>query len=99
MKALRYSLGHSQNKGLSKYQRRASGLLTGPSPRQRKRGRQATARARRLRANSAPEMAYSTKLQAGSQLLTKSSWDPGWLTSARRVAARDQFSRRDTQNT
>ena len=25
-------------------------------------------------------MAPSTKLQAGSQLLTKSSWDPGWLT-------------------
>ena len=36
-------------------------------------------------------MAYSTKLQAGSQLLTKSSWDPGRLTSARRVAARDQL--------
>ena len=37
----------SQNKGLSKYQRRASGLWTGPSPRRRQRGRQATARAGR----------------------------------------------------
>ena len=25
-----------------------------------------------------------------SQLLTKSSWDPEWLTSIRRVAVRDQ---------
>ena len=49
---------------------------------------------------SAPEMASSsTKLQAGSQLLTKTSWDSGWLTSTRRVAARDQLPRRDTQYT
>ena len=44
-------------------------------------------------------MASSTKLWAGSQLLTKSSWDPGWLTSARRVAARDQLPRGDTWHT
>ena len=41
----------------------------------------------------------STKLWAGSQLLTTSSWDPGLLTSARRVAAWDQFPRGDTQHT
>ena len=44
-------------------------------------------------------MASSTKLQAGSQLLTESSWDPGRLTSARRVAGRGQLPRRDTQHT
>jgi len=58
-----------------------------------------TARAGRQGENSAPETASSTKLRAGFQLLTKSSWDPGWLTSARRVAARDQLPRRDTQHT
>ena len=41
-------------------------------------------------------MASSSKLRAGSQLLTKSSWNPGRLTSARRVAARDQLPRGDT---
>ena len=44
-------------------------------------------------------LASSTKLWAGSQLLTTSSWDPGWLTSARRVAAWDQLLRRDTRHT
>ena len=34
-----------------------------------------------------------------SQLPTKSFWDPGWLTSARRVALRDQLPRGDTQHT
>ena len=43
---------------------------------------------------SRPQRASYTKLQAGSQLLTKSLWDPGWLTSAWRVAARDQLPRR-----
>ena len=57
-----------------------------------------TVRARRQGANLAPEMASSTKQQADPQLLTKSSWDPGWL-SARRVAARDQLPRGDTQDT
>ena len=32
-------------------------------------------------------------------MLTKSSWDPGWLTSTRRVTARDQLPRADTQHT
>ena len=40
---------------------------------------------------SAPEMASSTKLRAGSQLLIKSPWDPGLLTSTGKVAARDQI--------
>ena len=56
-------------------------------------------RAGRQGAISAPEMAFSTKLWAGSQLLTTSSWDPGWLTSARRVAAWDQLSTGDTRHT
>ena len=50
-------------------------------------------------ANSAPETACSTKLQAGFQLLPKISWDSGWLTSTGRVAARDQLPRRDPQHT
>ena len=59
-----------------------------PIPHRRQRGRRVTAKAvRRQGAISAPEMASSTKLQAGSQLLIKSSWDPAWLTSSRRVAA------------
>ena len=45
---------------------------------------------------SAPETASPTKLLASSQLLTKSSWDPGWLTYSGGVAVRDQFPRRDT---
>ena len=49
-------------------------------------GRHVTARAGR-------QGALSTKLQASSQLLTKSSWDPGWLTSTRRVTSRDQLPR------
>ena len=47
----------------------------------------------------APEMATSTKLWAGSQLLTKSSWDCGQLTSPRKVTVRDQLPRGDTWHT
>ena len=96
---LRHSLAQSQNKGLSEYQRRASWLKTSPSPSWRQRGRWVTARAGRRGAISAPEMPSSTKLWAGFQLLTKSSWDPGWLTSAGRVTARDHLPREDTQHT
>ena len=49
--------------------------------------------------NLSPETASSTKLWAGSQLLTTSSWDPGWLTSTRRVAAWYQLSRGDIRHT
>ena len=54
---------------------------------------------RKARGNLAPETASSTKLWAGTQLLTKSSLDPGWLTSARRVAVRDQLPRGDVWHT
>ena len=47
----------------------------------------------------APEMASATKLRAGSQLLTKSTWDPGQLTSTRRVATRDQLPRGEVAQT
>ena len=96
---LRHSLAHSQNKGLSEYQRRASRLRTGPCPCWRQRGRRVTASTRRQGAISAPEMASSTKLWMGFQLLTTSSWDPGWLTPARRVTAWDQLPRGDTWHT
>ena len=66
-----------------------------PLARQRQRGRHVTAVARRRGAISATEMASSTKLWAGAQLLTMSSWDPGRLTSARRVTAWDQLPRQD----
>ena len=79
---LELSLAHSQNKGLSKYQRKASQLQTIPSSCKRQRGRPATARVRKKGAISAPETASSTKMWVGSWLLTKSFWDPGKLTSA-----------------
>ena len=53
----------------------------------------------RAAAISAPETASSTKLWAGSQLLTMSSWDPGRLTCARSVTAWDQLPRGDTWHT
>ena len=61
-------------------------------------GRQAGGSQSRKGAISAPEMASSIKLWESSQLLTK-TWDPGRLTCAGRVAARDQLPRRDTQHT
>ena len=70
-----------------------------PIPRQRQRGRRATARAGRRGAISAPEVASSTKVWAGYQLLTKSSWDPGQLISTKRVTAKDQLSREDAWHT
>ena len=98
-KALMRSLACSQNKGLSEYQRRASWRQTSPSPHQRQGGRRATARARRQGVISAPETASSTKLWAGSQFLTMSSWDPGRLTSVRSVTGRDQLPRGETRHT
>ena len=59
-------------------------------------GRQAGSSQSQKGAILAPERASSTKLRAGSQLLTKSSWDPGQWASAGRVAARDQLPRGDT---
>ena len=63
------------------------------------RGRQATARDERQgsAAISVPETVSSTKLWAGSQLLTSPSWDPGWLVSASSVTAWGQLPRGDTR--
>ena len=90
--------GHSQNKGLSEYQRRASQQWTGPSPPEA--GRQAdTSQSQKARGKLGPRNDIFYQLRAGSQLLTKSSWDPGQLTSARRVTARDQLPRREIWHT
>jgi len=62
-------------------------------------GKQAGCSQSQKAANSASEMAFPTKLQTDFWLLTKTSWDSGWLTSAGRVAARDQLPRRDTGHT
>ena len=95
--SLRHCQARSQNKGLSKYQRRESLLQTSPFPtRDRKAG---GGQPELERGNLGPREASSTKLQAGSQLLTKTYWDSGLLTYARRVAARDQLLRRDTRHT
>ena len=76
-------------------------IFFGPSPAGRQRDSFSTARARRqgAAAISAPEKTFSTKLWAGSQLLTTSSWDPGWLTSASKVSAWGQLSKGDIQHT
>ena len=68
-------------------------------PPQRQRDRWSTTRAERqgAAAISAPETASSSKLWEGSQFVNSSSWDPGWLTSARNVTAWDQLRRGDTQ--
>ena len=70
--ATRWPLLSSQINGLSEYQRRASQLLYRALPPQRQRGRQETARAWRqwVAAISTPDTMSSTKLWAGSHLLT-----------------------------
>ena len=96
---LTHSLARSQNKGLSEHQRRPSLMHTGPSPTI---GREAGVQQpeQESKGQSWPQRsAISTKLWAGSQLLTMSSWDPGQFTSARRVAAWDQLPRGDTRHT
>ena len=86
-----------KKKGMSEYQRRARWLCIGPSPTG---DREAGGGQPELeRGKLGPREASSTKLQAGTQLLIKPPWDSGWLTSARRVAARDQLPRRDTKHT
>ena len=102
-----HSLARSQHKGLSKHQRRASWLHTSsppcsPAPHTHTRGREVGVWQPEPdgKGQSEPQrLASSTKLWAGYQLLTTSSWDPRWLTSARRVTAWDQFPRRDTAHT
>ena len=93
------SLGLSQNKGLTEHQRRASQRHASPSP---SIGREAGMQQpeQEGKGQSQPQRsAFSTKLWAGSQLLTMSSWDTGQLSSARRVAAWDQLPRGDTWHT
>ena len=85
---LRHCQAHSQNKGLS----RASRLQTGPSPARDRRGQPEPEGGNRV-----SREASSTKLQAG--FVAKTSWDSGRLTSAGRVAARDQLPRIDTRHT
>jgi len=48
-------------------------------------------------AMEAPERQQLPNCKQAS-LLTKTSWDSGQSTSARKVAARDQLPRRDTQH-
>ena len=96
---LRHCWGHSQNKGLTEYKRRARQLPTGPLPTG---GREAGGWQPEPegKGQTRPQRQHPCiKLWAGSQLLIKSSWDPGWLTSTRRVAARDQLPRGDTRYT
>ena len=92
---MQWALACSQNRGLSKYQRRASRLPYGAGPPWRQRGRLVTARGGRQgpAAVQAPDTASSTKLWTGSHLLTMSSWNPGQLTSARSGTAWDQLPR------
>ena len=96
-----WHLACSQNKALSECQNRASQLPYRALPPWRQRGRYVTARARRQGATtiSDPEIASSTKLWVGSQLLTTSSWNQGGFTSARSVTDWDQLPRGDTQRT
>ena len=86
---LRLCWARSQNKGLS----RASWLWTGPSPARDRQVRTARAGG----GNRSPREASPNCKQAS--LLTKTSRDSGPLTSAGRVAARDQLPRSDTQHT
>ena len=98
-KALTCSLARSQNKGLSYTKGELAGCIQAPPCAG---GREAGRWQPELEGEgqSWPQRpASSTKLWAGSQLLTMSSWDPGWLTSVRRVTAWDQLTRGDTWHT
>ena len=94
---LRNCQARSKNKGLSEYERRARWLQISPSPTG---DRDAGGGQPELeRGKLGPREASSTKLQAGTQSLTKTAWDSVWLTSARRVTARDQLPRRHIWHT
>ena len=84
----------SQNKGLclSKYQRRARPLPFRALLPWRQRGRCAPiSQKARGCCNLGPKDHIFHQLWSGCQLLTTSSWDPGWFTSTRSVTARDQL--------
>ena len=89
---LRHRQARSQNKGLNN---RASRLQTGPFPHQRQAGKDSESQKGAI---AAPERHHLPNCKEAS-LLTKTSWDSGWSTSTRRVAARDQLPRRDTRHT
>ena len=92
--------GCSKKKGLSEYQRRASWLLIGPFPPAESRDSGVGQPEPKGEGQSRPQRPASfTTFWAGSQLLTTSSWDPGWLASAIRVTAWDQLLRGDTWHT
>ena len=93
---LTHSLARSQNKGMSEYQRRAIQVCTDPSTQLEAERQVCHSQSQKARGNLGLRPASSTKLWAGSQLLTTSSWDTGWLTSAKRVAAWDQLCWGDT---
>ena len=88
--------GSLREQRVERIPKRASWLRTSPSPRRRQRGKHTNSQSQKTRGNLSSETASSTKLLAGSQLLTKSSWDPGWLICARRAAAWDQLPKGDT---
>ena len=83
---------------MERHQRRARQLHTGLPLLEAER-QEGGSQSQKVRGSLSPRDTSSIKLLACSQLLTRSSWDSGWLTSARRVTARDQLSRGDTQNT
>ena len=85
---LRHCQAHSQNKGLS----RASWLQTRPSPAGHRQARAARVR----RGLSPPPERHPIPNCKQTSLLTKTSWDSEWLTSAQRVAVRDHPPRRNT---
>ena len=88
---LRHRQAHSQNKGPS----RVNLLLTSPSTI----GDWQVRAARVRRGQSQPQRGITLPNCKQASLLTKTSWDSGWSTSAGRVAARDQLPRRDTRHT
>ena len=88
---LRHCQARSQNKGLSEYQRGASRLRTSPFPLETGRQEQPD----QAGAISAPERHPLPNCKQ-TPLLTKTSWDSGWLTSAGRIAVRDPLPRRGT---
>ena len=92
---LKHCQARSQNRGLSKLQRRASRLLPGPSPTVDKQAGGSQSQKGAIAATERHPLPNCKQ----APLLTKSSWDSGWLTSIRRVTERDQLPRRGTQNT
>ena len=53
----------------------------------------------KTRGNLGPREGIVHQTVSRLPVLTRSFWDPVWLTSARRVTARDQLPRGDTQHT